>query len=250
MAKRLYFDVNTETGKWFDSSNPTYLLSSDKKPKLKLGEKVILCLSLFDNTGTALALNAGDTFDIGADNNFNHTDDLCLYADNTAVDVAGDWDYIDRATGKISIRLTVDSVSLRSKLSTSETLSSVKIQLRRFEVGTGDQSDYLLDEITLQNVVMLDEAAPDEPTPTYPTNDQITALLAPYSLDFTYSSLSAGILSVTHGKSSLNPVVTIKDPNGVQVGNATVTVTGSNTLTVDMSPWGVFAGTYNIMVRK
>jgi hypothetical protein len=207
---------------------------------------------LYDATGAAIVLNEGDTFDFGGDNNFLHNDSLCFYADDTAVDIDGDWSGISRATGKISVRVTIDSASLRTKISSSETLTGSKCELRRFESGTGDKSSYLMDSIMIKNVLILTEGAPEDEDPQYYTKAEIDAALSTlsYTTTFTNSDLVAGILTVTHNLGTLTPLYAVYNDSSKNI-NPSITITGLNTLTIDLSDsWGTISGTWRAIFKK
>lgn len=69
-----------------------------------------------------------------------------------------------------------------------------------------------------------------------------------YSTGFNYSSLSAGILTVTHNLAFKYSQVQIFDNNDKLIDPESVTLVDLNSLTADLSSHGVIAGTWHITV--
>ncbi len=65
---------------------------------------------------------------------------------------------------------------------------------------------------------------------------------------FTNASLAAGVLTVTHSLGVLTQQVTVSDENDEVIGPDTVSFSDLNSLTVDLSTFGVIAGTWNVVV--
>lgn len=205
---------------------------------------------------SSYTVNSGTyTFVVSSTLTYSYAENDYCYAEDTAPMVRltnSDIDSSSKATGILTFDIPTDNnVFLNTVQGQSDWVSCVG-ELRGYN-AQGILTIVAQFTVYARGLVDPNTGSLTGPVSNYYTKAAVDAIFTtynPYSLDFTHSSLTAGTLSVTHGKSSLNPVVTIKDNNGIQVGNATVTITGANTLTVDMSPWGVFAGTYNIMVRK
>ena len=100
--------VNPLKRQWITSAGDQAPLQRSAIPQLYSRETAILALSFVDNEGNAYPLAADDEFELAIDDDRRHvtdTSDLMAYSDDTQVDIAGDWADIDRATGKISIRV-------------------------------------------------------------------------------------------------------------------------------------------------
>ena len=74
------------------------------------------------------------------------TDNLMFFFDDDDVDIAGDWADIDRATGKISIRINCGSDSFAEKLADSGLDKvEINIEIRKYASGESVPSTMLLD---------------------------------------------------------------------------------------------------------
>jgi hypothetical protein len=71
---------------------------------------------------------------------------------------------------------------------------------------------------------------------------------ASYTTTFTNATLAAGILTVTHNLYTRVAQVIVSDNNYKTILPDEVTSTGLNTLTVDLTSFGVITGTWNIRV--
>ncbi len=67
-------------------------------------------------------------------------DELMLYAGNGAVDIPGDWSEIDRAAGKISVRVSAIADAFSAKLDSSTGEAKLKMELRRYPAGSSSPS--------------------------------------------------------------------------------------------------------------
>jgi len=184
-------------------------VQASTRPKFIYADTLVLACKFIDKNGDAYPLNAGDTFDCGLDDDFEHNldtgttsagysgavvsivvsgltqqslipstghivlingadesdrvaytafdgtdtftvsttlsntyllgdevqvqDDLMAYSDDTQVDIAGDWADIDRATGKISIRINCLTDSFLRKIAEGDTNGQLLtwLQIRR-----------------------------------------------------------------------------------------------------------------------
>jgi hypothetical protein len=97
-------------------------------------------------------------------------EELMAYSDNDEVDVAGDWADIDRATGKISIRLNclTDSFDRKITASTANDLLSY-LQIRRYPAGETQPTTMLQDWCYTSKAVIDGEGAPGVTTAQYLT---------------------------------------------------------------------------------
>lgn len=71
---------------------------------------------------------------------------------------------------------------------------------------------------------------------------------ATYSISFTNSDLSSGILTVTHNLSFDYPMVIVYDSNNMVIGPDDIEYINSNSVEVDLSSWGTISGTWHIRV--
>ena len=70
-----------------------------------------------------------------------------------------------------------------------------------------------------------------------------------YVTTFVDGDLTAGVLSLTHGKGFKGAPVTILDNNGDPVDPDSVSYTGVNTTDVDLTTQGTLTGTWTAIVR-
>ena len=66
---------------------------------------------------------------------------------------------------------------------------------------------------------------------------------------FVNADLTAGVLTVTHNLNQQYNTFTVYDDSNEKIEPDLVTATDANTLTVDLSNFGVIAGTWNIVVE-
>lgn len=69
-----------------------------------------------------------------------------------------------------------------------------------------------------------------------------------YGTTFTSSSLTAGVLTVTHNLGVQYVIASIYDNNGKLVMPDEFTATSTTVLTVDLSSYGTISGTWNVRV--
>lgn len=69
-----------------------------------------------------------------------------------------------------------------------------------------------------------------------------------YTMSFTNSNLSAGILTVTHNLGSKYCCVAVSNNNDKQVVPNEVTFTSTSALAIDLSGFGTLSGTWNVVV--
>lgn len=82
-------------------------------------------------------------------------DNLMFVFDDDDVDIAGDWDDIDRATGKISIRISCNDDSFSDKLADyTSGRAQINLQVRRYPDGETEPSTILLDYCYAQDTVL------------------------------------------------------------------------------------------------
>jgi len=150
-------------------------LALSQRPSFHYGEILVLCVSFIDANLAPYALDSGDTFECSLDSDFVHflgspsvSDPLMAYAGNDAIDIAGDWDDIDRAQGKISIRLDCLTSGYLAKAGAKQVIPAY-LEIRRFPVGTGRSTGMLLDTVEAYNSVHVGEAAPESADPEYRT---------------------------------------------------------------------------------
>lgn len=165
--KQIPITVNIYTGTIMQPGDATKIATKDSdKPQFHYGDKVVLCVSFVDNDGEAVALGVADSFEASLDTNFLHTDELMAYSANSQVDISGDWADIDRATGKISIRLDCETTGFAAKLSATQNIAPY-LEIKRYVDGDG--ATVCQHKIVGKNNVHLDEGTPTDADPDYRT---------------------------------------------------------------------------------
>lgn len=74
------------------------------------------------------------------------------------------------------------------------------------------------------------------------------SITAAFRQAFVNADLTAGVLTVTHNLGQLTQQVSVSDENGEVIGPDVVTFVDVNSLTIDLSTFGVIAGTWNVVV--
>lgn len=174
--RRVPITVNANTGLIVDAVSFKPLIDPKDYVAILYGETVILCLTFVDDEGNPYAFNSNDTFELAFDSNFDHTDDLMAYSDNTQVNISGDWASASITGGKISIRLNCLTVAFGTRIGTSISLTSY-FQVNRYISGSIYPSTILFNVGTAKNVVKTTEGEPAPSTPEYYSGVQVDALL-------------------------------------------------------------------------
>ena len=160
------------------AGNADNVLPENDLPVLFLGETVIFCLTCVDEAGNAMVFDAGDSFVLSGDTNYEHDDDLLIYsAGSGAVNAAGDWSEASPANGKISIRAVCGSGNATSKIGTGE-MCSVEMQLRRIPAGGTAFSVLMSRAFPLKNIILSGENEPAAASVGYYTAAQVDSLLS------------------------------------------------------------------------
>lgn len=123
---------------WYDVNN-RYLVSDEgtntqqaTDPYVFFKENVLFRIRLveYDPSTSAFVaytdLASDDAFSISIDDDFDYTSELWVKENNTAFNVAGDWESggtADPTAGEISVRVDMDTVSTEAALSTSPNIS-------------------------------------------------------------------------------------------------------------------------------
>ncbi len=148
----------------------------DDLPFLVMGESVIFCLTFVNLDGTPLVFGSTDVFELSGDNDYQHGDDpLMLYADQSGVNLPGDWDQADPAQGRISIRVNCNTTGFQQKLAAAESIT-IHLEVRRSTAGNAERSVILSTDVVGKNTVILHEV-PAEAAPDYYTAAETDALL-------------------------------------------------------------------------
>ncbi|OGV50910.1 MAG: hypothetical protein A2X49_05725 [Lentisphaerae bacterium GWF2_52_8] len=174
--RRIPLTVNLESGRLVDPADGTPI-ASQYLPSFYYGEKLVLCVSFVDSSLAPSPLNESDLFELSLDSNFAHDDDpLMAYSDDTKIDIAGDWDDISRANGKISIRMDCLTTGFSQKLGSSEQVEAW-FEIKRYIQGDSSPSVLLHNKCITKNVVHLNEGEPASANPLYYTATTIDSLL-------------------------------------------------------------------------
>ncbi len=145
-------------------------------PFLVMGESVIFCLTFINPDGTSAVFGSTDVFELSGDSDYQHGDDpLMLYADQTAVNIAGDWDQANPAEGRISIRVNCNTSGFQQKLGSAESIN-IHLEVRRSTAGNSERSVILSTDAVGKNTVILHEV-PADVAPDYFTSAETTALI-------------------------------------------------------------------------
>jgi hypothetical protein len=168
MANRaIYISIDAERGVQVDPVDGSPVQSS-RRPSAFLDEQILFCVSFVTSDLEPYVFGSTDTFDAGLDDNFDHTDDLISYTDNTGVNT-GDWADEDKTAGKLSIRMSLKTTEAHTKLDGDDSLA-VTFEIRRFAGGDPDKEGIICQiPITLRNVVIDDSGTPTEEMPEYYT---------------------------------------------------------------------------------
>lgn len=126
-------------------------------PVFNAGSEVVLCCNLLRPNGAAYPLAAGDEFVCGIDlvkQDKTDTSDLMAYADDTAVDIAGDWSAINRSYGMISIRLSCDDDNFWDRIPTDEGKITAYLHIRMTPSGESNSTTILFAKIVASTSVL------------------------------------------------------------------------------------------------
>lgn len=102
-------------------------------------------------------------------------DELMCYSDNDMVDIAGDWDDIDRTAGKVSIRIDATADIFKEKITATSGQQEVKIQIRRYPSGETNPSNMLQDTCYAFDTVINTRENPAVTNPSYLTQTSADA---------------------------------------------------------------------------
>jgi hypothetical protein len=147
--------VNTSTRLLVKDSS-LRAISPSQRPRLTVGETCVLAFSLVDALGAPVVLAAGDAFELAVDNarEIRATNAVMAYSGNALVDIPGDWAAIDRATGKISVRLACTSDLFASRVDDADGEEDVWLQLRLIPSGATNGCTLLQDTaVAVANVI-------------------------------------------------------------------------------------------------
>jgi hypothetical protein len=290
--------VNADTRQLIKSTTQITPVVSGDRPKFVYADTMILAVHFVDNAGSDYVLNAGDTFDCGLDDDFEHKidqgtasagysgavtsidvtgltlqsiipstghivlvngagdsdrvaytafdgvdtftvsatlsntyllgdvvrveDDLMAYSDDTQVDIAGDWADIDRATGKISIRINNLTDSFFRKIDEADTNGQLLtwLQIRRVPNGETAYSTMLQDWCYSYESVIGSLGSPGTSFVQYLTQTQG---------DARYLKIGEGVLGP--GSSTDNAIMRWNGTAGSDAQNSLVTIDDTGIIT-------------------
>lgn len=133
-----------------DDTNTQVELSGANLPQLFGREVAVMCLKFINTDGTPYVLAADDEFTLSIDSTrreVTDTNDLMVYSDDTQVDIAGDWADIDRATGKISIRVDCTRQLFDDRITSADGSQQCWIQVTLTPNGETNHSTVLQDSV-------------------------------------------------------------------------------------------------------
>lgn len=162
-------------------------------------------------------------------------DGYIAYSDNSLVDISNDWADIDRATGKISVRVNFNTTKFSRYVTSLQTTGY--IELIRYPVGLSAPSRLLQDTISINPAVVYDGSTPVGAGVTYYTSAQVDALLAASTGETTLTATGAisalRVVTVTAGAiAKYCDGNTAGDANTAIGITMTATGVGGGTLTV------------------
>ncbi|MFA5659700.1 MAG: hypothetical protein WC900_10520, partial [Oscillospiraceae bacterium] len=105
----------------------------------------------------------------------NIAEPLMAFSDNDQVDISGDWADIDRAEGKISVRVFCNTTEFEDTIGDEESIQAV-IEVKKFTSAV--PSIILQDGCACKNIINNDTPAPTSSDPTYYTAAAVDSLLA------------------------------------------------------------------------
>lgn len=173
--RKIYLTICTDTTDLRYPENPADIITNPADcPQIYAGEEVIFCCSFIGEDLQPISFAETDTFDIGIDQNFDHSDDLMAYT-NT-FNAAGDWSEASAAAGKLSFRVSTATTGTVEKLANSASLQ-VKLEIRQFSTGSALPSILCQDPAVMHNAVIGSEPSA-ESAEIYATATQLTDGLA------------------------------------------------------------------------
>lgn len=109
-------------------------------------------------------------------------DELMFYSGNDQVDISGDWDDIERASGKISIRIDATADAFKDKI---ESLISkdVYFEVRRYPLGGSTLSTICHDMLTAENSIINTGDNPAVTNPQFLTQTSADARYQQFDID-------------------------------------------------------------------
>lgn len=149
--------------------------------KLIARDKVIMCLSAVRRVGaewTAVEFATGTTFRMGlkVDGSLSAATYLA-FSDIDQVNIAGDWADASLATGKISVRLDLNTVAIATLFASDDETENCWLELEALD-GDDNATTMFQAETSLLPDVVRNTAEPEEGQPEYVTMAQVEALLA------------------------------------------------------------------------
>ena len=134
-----------------------------------------------DNLEKPFPFTATQTFKFGVKDpaQLSGTDFLC-FADNDSFNLPGDWNSISLSQGRICYRFSSNTATMNTFLSTATTAGvEARAEVEVKDVG---EEPFALFQNPCQcypDVIRGTEGTPAPSTPTYPTSEELTAVLGP-----------------------------------------------------------------------
>lgn len=173
--RKIYLTICTDTADLRYPENPADIITAPAdSPQIYAGEEVIFCCTFIGEDLQPVAFANTDTFDIGIDQNFDHSDDLMAYT-NT-FNQSGDWDDASPTAGKLSFRVSTATTAAAEKLANSASLQ-VKLEIRQFSSGSAAPS-VLCQAPAIAHNTVIGTAPSAESAEIYATAAQLNAGLS------------------------------------------------------------------------
>ena len=170
--RKIFLTINTDTADLRYNGTPQDIITNPADcPQIYAGEEVIFCCTFIGEDLQPVSFAETDTFDIGIDQNFDHSDDLMAYTN--AFNAAGDWDEASPAAGKLSFRVSTATTGTVEKLANAASLQ-VKLEIRQFSTGSAMPSILCQAPAVMHNAV-IGSAASTEEAEAFATAGQVNA---------------------------------------------------------------------------
>jgi hypothetical protein len=144
----LSLTINMDSKKVVKSA--TELVPPQDRGQLYYKEVTVLRMTFVDNTGTAVALGASDTYVLALDSSRRHvsdTTDLMAYSDDTLFDVSGDWSGSSRASGELAARVDCGRALFSSRITETDGDQACFFQVRATPNGETNTTTLVQDTL-------------------------------------------------------------------------------------------------------
>jgi len=152
-------------------------LPGDRLMEFYREEIVVLCFTITDDDGDAVAYEATDQWELVATRDFDTDTDPELLSEDDDFNIAGDWDDLDVAAGKVCCRVNTNTTEFNAAVGTSEEVTTCGMALKRITAsGNVTIFDY---SCVYKGIRRSDSGVPEEvTTPEYYTAAQTRQIFA------------------------------------------------------------------------